>query len=154
MKHYIDAEFDKHGGPLISFAIVSENGDDLYVIVSRDKASDPWVNENVIPFLDSHNCKNHHETDELTLGVILRSFLSRDKDPLFISDSIADIWYITKLLGTDHDGNYKRLNRQSVTFKVESVSAYPTKVEGLTRHNAWCDAVALKHKLSDSLVES
>lgn len=149
MKNYIDCEFDGHLGKLISFAIIREDNTALYAVTSRAIASDPWVSQHVMPYLDSHTCPTWHNTDERTLGVYLREFIGKDSRPTIISDSMADIHYFVKLMSTDHNGNYKPLGRKGMDFVVENVRAYPSTLEGLTRHNAYCDALALKHKLEN-----
>lgn len=36
-----------------------------------------------------------------------------------------------------------------LTFEVIRVDAYPTTLEGAVQHNAWWDAMALRHLLMD-----
>ena len=52
MRYFLDTEYDGFGGPLISLALVPEDGgEELYLVLDQD-ATDPWVERNVIPFLD------------------------------------------------------------------------------------------------------
>lgn len=45
----------------------------------------------------------------------------------------------------NHD-NYPRM-----TFEVHNVDCYPTTMKGAVQHNAWWDAMALRHTLTQLL---
>ena len=48
----IDTEFNGFGGELISLALVSETGEEFYEVLSIKEKYDPWVEENVVPYLE------------------------------------------------------------------------------------------------------
>lgn len=149
MKYFLDCEFDKHLGPLISIALICEDGRDLYIITDYKDIQDPWVVENVMPILNSHEASKTHRTNQYGAGAYLRDFLIGDDEPEVISDSTADIAYFVNLYGTTTDGEYSRLGKKRITFRVENVRPYPSSNTKLVRHNAWCDAMALKQKLGE-----
>lgn len=147
MKYYLDCEFDGVNGPLIAIALIAEDSRDIYIVTDHKNIEDPWVTENIIPILDSHSCTNVFKTTQDWVGALLRDFLIPDDEPVIISDSTADVGYFTRTYGVDIDGAYHRLGKKRISFIVENARPYPSKKEGLTRHNAWCDALALKVKL-------
>jgi len=57
-RFYIDCEFDGHNGPLLSMALVREDGYGLHISTTND-ASDPWVIQNVLPLMSKHNAELH-----------------------------------------------------------------------------------------------
>lgn len=50
MRYYLDTEFDGFGGPLLSLALVREDGASFYVVTSAS-AENEWVKANVEPIL-------------------------------------------------------------------------------------------------------
>ena len=150
MRYVLDTEYDGHNGPLISMALISDDRSKEIYLVCRKYANDPWVYENVIPHLDSHQCQVHRETLAEYVGVFLRDFLLFDDDIVIIADSMSDIGYFSRAYSTDGDGKYIPNPKRRMSFVVENVESYPNNIEGLTQHNAWCDALALLNKIEDS----
>lgn len=143
MRYVLDTEFDGVGGTLISMSLVGEDGRDIYILTDHTEIKDPWVVENIIPILDSHTCKNVIKTTQDGVGVFLRDFLLHDDEPVIISDSTADIGYFTRAYGKKENGEYHRLGKKRISFRVENVRPYPTDLENVTRHNAHGDCLAL-----------
>ena len=52
MRYFLDTEFNGFGGALLSLALVPEDGDEFYVTLDCPDPLDPWVERNVIPYLD------------------------------------------------------------------------------------------------------
>ena len=48
---FVDTEFDSFGGGLISIAVVGDQGEEYYGVLT-DQATHPWVQEHVIPKLE------------------------------------------------------------------------------------------------------
>ena len=69
---FIDTEFDSFGGRLISIAVVGDQGEEYYGVVT-DTAVNPWVQENVIPKLEQEPIKLE-ELREQIVSFIIRSF--------------------------------------------------------------------------------
>lgn len=146
MKYYIDSEFDGHNGPLLSFAIIREDAKSLYLIVDN-KAEDPWVQENVIPILGNHNAHRMRCVSSNQVGMWFRDFLAGDESPVIIADSPVDITRFTGAITTGEDGNWIPTGFSKMTFLVDNVDCYPTELEGAIQHNAFWDAMALRHLL-------
>lgn len=150
MRYYLDTEFDGHGGPLLSLALVKENGPSLH-IRTQARASDPWVIANVEPLMDRHDADSYGLSVPLNgVGSWLRNFMSDDLDPVIIADSPADIGRFCTALSTGEDGGWASADYPLMTFEVHNVDAYPTTLPGAVQHNAWWDAMALRHLLNSS----
>lgn len=153
MKYYIDTEFDGHNGPLLSIAIVEETGISLHVQTTA-RAADPWVRENVEPHMKSHNAHlRAYDIPPDWVGDNLRSFLKLRDNILgnrpitIVADSVVDIARFCRAVSTDRDGGWCSVDG-NLTFEVHDVACYPTDLPGAVQHNAWWDAMALRHKLT------
>lgn len=149
MKYYLDTEFDGKGGPLISLALVREDGKSLYCITEYEPR-DAWVRENVCPVALSAGvpavlCPAGE------LGGLVASFLRPDPAPTIVADWPDDVTYMCReltarsLYWSDPEGQLQ--NMPPLRFEVSNVDAYPTTLPGAVQHNAWWDAMALRHKL-------
>lgn len=147
MRFYIDSEFDGHGGPLISFAIVPEHGSGLHITVTdAPPPNDPWVAENVLPILDSHAAGNVAAVPLWDVGALLRGFVGNSQATI-IADNPVDIGRFCEAISTDRDGSWRSFKLPFISFEVHNVDCYPTDLPGAVQHNAWWDAMALRHKL-------
>lgn len=145
MKYYLDTEFDGHGGALLSLALVREDGQSLYQVYGHS-ASDAWVLENVIPVITAAPIRAHLVTPREGAFAIA-DFLEADPDPVIVSDWPADIRYFCDLI--EFPGGVMA-PIAGLKFEIRRVDAYPTTLTGAVQHNAWWDAMALRHKLEAS----
>lgn len=152
MRYFLDTEFDGHGGPLLSLALVTEDGTSLHVRTMA-RATDPWVAENVEPLMDKHDADMSGEVRVHEVGGVLRSFIGPDDAPVIIADSPVDIGRFCVALSTGEDGGWASADYPRMTFEVHNVDCYPTTLPGAVQHNAWWDAMALRHLLSPPQVE-
>ena len=148
-RFYIDCEFDGHNGPLLSMAIVAENGDGMYIIVADGPLDcSPWVTENVIPLMDMHHSPKSAFANTNEFGDVIRTFLGNCQNPVIIADSPVDIGRFCQAISTGPDGGWASADYPQMTFEVHNVDCYPTEVPDAVQHNAWWDAMALRHKLA------
>jgi hypothetical protein len=150
-RFYIDCEFDGHGGPLLSMAVVTEEGLGLHMKVAKE-ASDPWVQANVVPLLDQHDADYDVECRPNEVGTWLRRMLNHAQNPVIVADSPVDIGRFCAALSTDEHGGWASTDYPRLTFEVHNVDCYPTDLAGAVQHNAWWDAMALRHKLANAQV--
>ncbi len=143
-KFYVDFEFDGHGGPIISVALVGEY--DSYYVITGHESADPWVKDNVMPFLESHQAAAVGCIEENFLGDAIRSFLNGYSEFTIVADSPVDIWRFCEIISTDSYGNWKSTDFDRITFEVVNVE-YPTI--GI-KHNAYWDAFSLKEYLKNA----
>ncbi len=150
MKYYIDCEFDGHNGVLLSMALVPEDGCSIH-IRTLEAATDPWVALNVVPKMWEHNAETLALVEVNSVGSELRRFLHGDANPILIADSPQDIWRFCQSIATADDGGYAPNEIGRMTFEIHDVEPYPTTLAGAVQHNAWWDAMALRHKLAQAI---
>lgn len=154
MRYFLDTEFNGFGGELISLALVREDHASAYYVLEPSGAEswrespglDPWVKDNVIPHL--WDCPYVGPQILWTRDRVARDvalFLSGDRDPVIIADWPADIRYFCGLI--ELPGG-KMVNIPRLAFRMARVDAYPTDLPGAVQHNAWWDAMALRHHLT------
>ncbi len=90
MTLFLDTEFNGFGGELISLALVSDAGGEYYGVRELPRRLDPWVQRNVIPYLD-----REPETDDALRGR-LAVFLRTHRGETVIADWPDDL---AKFLG-------------------------------------------------------
>lgn len=146
MKFYIDCEFDGHNGPLLSIAMVTEDGRSLYIRTTTE-ARDPWVRANVVPLLDMLDADTCLCLPILEVGAVLRGFIEGFDPPEIIADSPVDIARFCASISTGPDGGWASTSFPRLTFEVHNVDCYPTDLPGALQHNAYWDAMALRHAL-------
>lgn len=151
MRYYIDTEFDGHNGPLLSIAMVSDDGRSIH-IKTTEEARDPWVIANVIPLMDEHHASVNWHVPLNDVGVVLREFIG-STEPVVIADSPVDIGRFCDALTTSPTGGWASAEYRLMTFEVHNVDCYPTTLEGAVQHNAWWDAMALRRLLTESLAK-
>ena len=126
MKLFLDTEFTKFNGDLISMALVSEEGDEFYEVVPfRHLMCDPWVIDNVIPIL------RQEEISYERFQTKLRQYLNRFDEVEVIADWPEDFHHFTsEMLGVN--------TKIRMTFerRLDYTSALP--------HNALEDARAIR----------
>ena len=149
-RFYIDCEFDGHNGPLLSFAIVGEVHGGLHIETDFDEVCDPWVRGNVVPLMDSHKAPQSVTADIFEVGSLLRAYIGDCERPVIIADSPVDIGRFCAAISTGDDGGWSSADYPQMTFEVHNVDCYPTDLPGAVQHNAWWDAMALRHKLTQS----
>lgn len=132
MKLWLDCEFNSYRGDLLSIALVDEKGFSFYKVLPYSHlAIDPWVQANVIPFL------NAEPTDRLQVQLELQDFLEEYQEIFVIADWPDDIKYFMELL---------------ITAPGERIDTPPLKmtvrrdidVHGIIPHNALSDAEAMR----------
>ena len=150
---YIDCEFDGHNGPLLSIAMVRENGQSIHLTVIEE-AKDPWVIENVVSVLSAHKAEESYNMHPEDVGPYLRHFMGDCQNPTIIADSPVDIGRFCRAISTGFDGGWQSTDFPQMTFIVRNVDCYPTTLEGAVQHNAWWDAMALRTALAEIKDES
>lgn len=150
-RYYIDCEFDGHNGPLISMALVRNGAaDSLMIIICGAQVIDPWVAENVLPVIHNDKAESTAWCVENDVGGCVREFIGADPQPVIIADSPVDIMRFCRAITTAADGQWASTDYERMTFIVENVDCYPTTLKGAVQHNAWWDAMALRHVLQGS----
>jgi hypothetical protein len=147
-RFYIDCEFDGHNGPLLSMAIVTDHSDGIHIRTTA-RAADEWVAANVEPVMHFHRAPEAALVRPAQVGRVVRAFMGDMDGATIIADSPVDITRFCQAISTDSDGNWASVDG-NLTFEVHNVDCYPTDLPGAVQHNAWWDAMALRHKLSST----
>lgn len=140
MKLYLDTEFNGHGGELISMAIVSAYGHSWYYACKPMFQIDPWVQEHVIPVLD---------TEYLNPAIFRLDFqrwIKDFSDPEIVCDWHADAKHFCDLmLGHDYEHSL------DMPFTITVLKTPPGQPISKRPHNALADAIALRewHNAAD-----
>lgn len=143
MRYFLDTEFDGYGGPLLSLALVREDGAGVYYVL-RDRANDEWVRRNVLPILYAARVGGKMwERDAAAMDIAW--FLRDDPEPVIVTDWPADIRYFCELIEFPA-GQMAPIAQ--LAFELHRVDAYPTTLPDALQHNAWWDAMALRQLLS------
>ena len=151
---FVDCEFDDTTKTLLSVGITNKMGGVYYAFDSKaaDAVENEWVKENVVPLLldvppgTMATDLNAQGIDWGTWLEYVMKSTSHSHDTVY-SDFIihmdfpTDVEYISRIL---HLGEGKRIGQmRNVTFKIDYVDAYPTKLKEAVQHNAAWDALAI-----------
>jgi hypothetical protein len=142
VRYFLDTEFNGFGGALLSIALVPEDGSEFYVTLSFNGDLDPWVERNVIPYLD-----------HVPVGLVaprfsrgdaaieLSHYLAGDPHPIMVADWPEDIAQFCNLLMT---GPGLMVPVPPLGFDLISLGGFSTAANSAVPHNALHDARALK----------
>lgn len=150
MRYYLDTEFDGFGGPLLSMALVREDGESMYATMAHDpnKIRDKWVAANVIPILRAIPSPFpgtvQFNLRPLELSSLILWFMTDDHDPHIVTDWPDDVAYFCKAVITAPG---QMIQLPGLRFDMRRVDAYPTALPNAVQHNAYWDAKALWHKI-------
>lgn len=153
VRFYIDCEFDGHNGPLLSIAIIPETGSGVH-IRTTEPVNDNWVYNHVLPLMDQHCADDAYTVRLNRVGFYLRRAMAGIDEPVIIADSPVDIGRFCAALSTSEAGGWASADYPKMTFEVHNVDCYPTDLEGAVQHNAWWDAMALRHLLQAQGIEA
>jgi hypothetical protein len=147
MRYFLDTEFNGWGGALLSLALVPDDGEELYLTLDWDGPLEPWVEKNVIPYLDSvSETLVSPRLSRVDAARTVAHYLAGDPQPLIVADWPEDIAQISNLLVT---GAGLMVEVPSLTFRFLPLSGFSTAANSKVPHNALHDARALRdHVLS------
>ena len=147
MRYFLDTEFNGTRGPLLSLALVPDNGEDLYLTLQTDEPLVEWVERHVLPYLDS-------VPEQLTCPRLSRQdaahelwrYLRGDENPLIVADWPEDVAQFCNLLVT---GPGQMVDIRNLCFRLVSLPGFSTAANSRVPHNALFDARSLRdHVLS------
>jgi hypothetical protein len=147
MRYFLDTEYNGWGGALLSLALVPDDGEELYLTLDWNGTLEPWVEKNVIPYLDtvSHTLVSPR-LSRADAARLLAHYLAGDSEPLIVADWPEDIAQFNMLL---LNGAGTMIEVPSLTFRFLPLSGFSTAANSNVPHNALHDARALRdHVLS------
>jgi hypothetical protein len=142
MRYYLDTEFNGFGGALLSLALVPEDGQEFYVTLECDVPIFPWVERNVVPYLDnvpvglvSPRMTRRHAADALA------AYLGADPAPELVADWPEDITQFCSLLMIAPG---QMVPVPPMTFRLLQLQGFSPAANSAVPHNALHDARALR----------
>ena len=147
VRYFIDTEYNGSGGALLSLALVPDDGEDLYLTLDWSGALEPWVERNVLPYLDT--VPDSLVSPRLSRADAARTiahYLAGDSEPVIVADWPEDIAQFNMLLLT---GPGSMIEVPALTFRFLPLSGFSTAANSKVPHNALHDARSLRdHVLS------
>jgi hypothetical protein len=146
VRYFLDTEYNGWGGALLSLALVPEDGgEELYLTVEWDCGLDPWVERNVVPYLDSvPEPLVSPRISRADAARMVAHYLAGDPDPLVVADWPEDIAQLSALLVTG-PGVMAEVPR--LRFEFGALAGFSTAANSKVPHNALHDARALRDHL-------
>lgn len=147
MLYFIDCEFDGFKGPLLSMAIVAEDGREFYWRPTTLIARDPWVTKNVLPVMDTPvptvTGPLYVLQNEIRGMFYLKNGELFDGAPTLVADWPRDIYHFLEVIDL---GTGEALKLPNITAKIIRTDPYDgvPESEQLFRHNALADARQLR----------
>ena len=142
MRYFLDTEYNGWGGALLSLALVPDDGEELYLTLDWAGALDPWVERNVITYLDTvPEPLVSPRLGRPDAARTIAHYLAGDPDPTIVADWPEDIAQMSMLLLT---GPGTMVEVPPLTFRFVALSGFSTAANSKVPHNALHDARALR----------
>jgi hypothetical protein len=142
VRYYLDTEFNGFGGALLSLALVPEDGQEFYVTLLCDDPIFPWVERNVVPYLDnvpvglvSPRMTRREAADAVA------AYLGTDPQPELVADWPEDITQFCSLLMI---GPGQMVPVPPMTFRLLPLQGFSPAANSAVPHNALHDARSLR----------
>ena len=147
MRYFLDTEYNGWGGALLSLALVPDHGEELYLTLDWEGTLDPWVETNVVPFLDMvPDPLVSPRMSRADAARTIAHYLAGDAEPLIVADWPEDIAQLNMLLVI---GPGIMAEVPALIFQFVPLSGFSTAANSEVPHNALHDARALRdHILS------
>jgi hypothetical protein len=144
MRYFLDCEFDGFGGPLISLALVPDEGDEeYYAVLQHERPFSDWVERNVAPFLWM-GVPDSLERDPKSAEAVARevaAWLAGLSEVELVADWPDDIAYFCRLISYAPG---KIVTVPPLTFRLLNLSGFSTARNSKVPHNALHDARSLR----------
>ena len=142
MRYFLDTEFNGFGGALLSLALVPLDGEEFYVTLECADPIIPWVERNVVPYLDnvsvglvSPRLSRREAADAVA------AYLAPDPEPEILADWPEDLTQFCALLMI---GPGLMVPVPPLTFRLVPLPGFSTAANSAVPHNALHDARALR----------
>ena len=169
MRYFIDCEFNSFQGELLALALIREDGHSRYwhkfagqrlptveeVLNPPEEVKpvlngiNPWVKENVIPFLDSCPVTAKPIGGREDFARDIYGFLGGASPPIIYADWPTDIQHFCDSIQSGPGLMVPLDNIQFILVGGLPTEAYFIVNQQAVRHNAWWDAMALKDAVLD-----
>lgn len=155
MRYFLDTEYNGWGGELLALALVPEDGgEEFYVTLDWKGSAEPWVQQNVVPYLDtvpdtmlSPRLSSEDAARELSVWLMreheaqLVVDLRGTAELEILADWPEDISQICNLLMV---GPGVSVDVPPLVFRLLRIPGFSTAANSKVPHNALHDARALR----------
>jgi hypothetical protein len=150
MRYFLDCEYNGFGGALLSLALVPEDGgEELYLTLDCAGPIEPWVERNVMPYLDQ-------VPDALRLPRVGRDaaaqaiamYLAQDREPEILADWPTDIELLCGLLSVTPG---RMVAIPDLRLRLLRLGGFSPAENSAVPHNALHDARALREHVLNQL---
>jgi hypothetical protein len=142
VRYFLDTEYNGWGGALLSLALVSEDEEELYLTLDWSGMLEPWVEKNVIPYLDTvADSLVSPRLSRADAARLLAHYLAGDPEPLIVADWPEDLALFNALLVT---GPAMMAEVPALQFQFMPLAGFSTAANSKVPHNALHDARALR----------
>ena len=153
MRYFLDTEYNGFGGALLSLALVPDDrGEEFYVTLACADPIDPWVERNVLPYLDMvpEGLRSPRLSREAACGA-LAHWLAHDPEPEIVADWPEDLSQLAMLLVT---GPGQMASVPPLLLRFEPLRSFSTAANSAVPHNALHDARALRDHVMNHLEDN
>lgn len=150
MRYFLDTEYNGFGGALLSLALVPEDGsEEFYVALECDGPLDPWVERNVIPYLNMvpEGLKGPR-LPRRAAAEALAAWLAHDEAPDIVADWPEDLAQLSMLLVVAPG---QMLPVPPLSLHFFPLHGFSTAENSAVPHNALHDARALRDHVMNHL---
>jgi hypothetical protein len=142
VRYFLDTEFNGWGGALLSLALVPDDGEELYLILGHDGPLEPWVERNVMPYIDMvPDALQSPPLSRADAALAISYYLQSDREPLIVADWPEDIAQFNMLILT---GPGTMVPMPRINFLLAALEGFSTAANSAVPHNALHDARALR----------
>jgi hypothetical protein len=147
VRYFLDTEYNGWGGELLSLALVPEDGEELYIVLDCKGPLEPWVERNVLPYLDTvPEGLRLPRMGRIDAASTVAHYLAGDPQPLIVADWPEDIALFCSLLLI---GSGDIVDVSLIDFRFQRLPGFSTAANSRVPHNALHDARSLRdHVLS------
>jgi len=142
LRYFLDTEYNGWGGALLSLALVPEDGEELYLTLDWTGDLEPWVERNVVPYLDTvPDALVSPRLSRADAARTVAHYFAGDAEPLIVADWPEDIAQFNALLVTAAG---VMVEVPPLRFEFMPLSGFSTAANSKVPHNALHDARALR----------
>lgn len=143
MRYFLDCEFDGFLGPLLSIALVPDDGsEEYYAVLEHQRPCTDWVERHVMPYLDTvPQALKAEPQPAASVARELARWFEAFEEVEIVADWPDDIAYFCRLLTT---GSGQMVTVPTLTFRLLNLAGFSTARNSKVPHNALHDARSLR----------
>jgi hypothetical protein len=143
MRYFLDCEYDGFGGPLLSLALVPEDGsEEFYAVLEHERPLTDWVERNVAPYFNTvPDALRREQQRSEEVAADVAAWLEGFAEVEIVADWPEDLALFCRLLMT---GNGQMVTVPPLTLRLLNLAGFSTARNSAVPHNALHDARSLR----------